>query len=192
MSRIVAGRWRGRRLAVPRSGTRPTSERVREAVFNTLAHQLGGLDARVVLDLYAGSGALGLEALSRGADRALLVERDRAAAAVIRRNVAELGARNAAVRVAAVGQLARGAAPTVAFDLVLADPPYDVPAGSVADALADLAEAGWLAPAAVLVVETSTRAAGSPWPAGIIASAQRDYGDTRIWYGQREPENRGA
>jgi 16S rRNA (guanine966-N2)-methyltransferase len=163
---------------VPPRGTRPTTDRVRESLFNVLAARLdfSGLS---VLDLYAGSGALGLEALSRGASTAVFVESDQRAAAVISQNIAALGLAGASVRrgtVAAV--LAAGASAPV--DLVLADPPYDVSASEVQAVLGALAGGGWLAPGAVIVVE---RRAGDPvlaWPAGWLPLRERRYGDTRL------------
>lgn len=163
---------------MPPKGTRPTTDRVREALFNVLAARRD-FDGLHVLDLFAGSGALGLEALSRGAASALFVENDARAAAVITRNIAALGLAGATVRRGAVATVL-GAAPVRPVDLVLADPPYDVPAADVENLLALLDRNGWLAPGAVVVVE---RAASSPalsWPAGWAAWEPRRYGDTRV------------
>jgi 16S rRNA (guanine966-N2)-methyltransferase len=168
---------------VPARGTRPTTDRVRESLFNVLAARLD-LTGMAVLDLYAGSGALGLEALSRGADSALFVESARAAAAVIARNAATLGLTGATIRrgsVAAV--LAGGAADPV--DLVLADPPYEVDAAQVAALPEALSEHGWAGPRTVVVLE---RPAGSPpldWPSGWRAWPPRVYGDTRLEIAER-------
>ena len=181
MTRIVAGLAGGRRLAVPPSGTRPTSDRVREALFAALVHD-PGLDGAAVLDLCAGSGALGLEALSRGAAHALLVERDRRAGAVLRRNVAELGLAGAEVRIAAVASVLRGAGAR-AYDVVLVDPPYDVPDTEIAGWLAEAAAHGWLAPGATVVVERDARTGSFAWPEPLRAVRERRYGDTVLHVG---------
>jgi 16S rRNA (guanine966-N2)-methyltransferase len=178
MTRIISGVAGGRRLAVPPRGTRPTSDRVREAMFSALEHE-PGLGGAAVLDLCAGSGALGLEALSRGAAHALLVESDRRAAGVLRRNVAELGLTGAEVRAQpAAAVLAAPAAR--AYDVLLADPPYDLPDTEVAGWLADAAAHGWLAPDAVVVVER--RGGGPfPWPEPLRGGRERRYGDTVLF-----------
>ncbi len=184
MTRIIAGVARGRRLTVPSgTGTRPTSDRAREALFSALAALRGPLARTRVLDLYAGSGALGLEALSRGAVHALLVESDRAALVAIRANVAALGLPGAEVRSAPVERLASSAAPQVPYDLVLVDPPYALPAADVADVLEHLLAGGWLAEAAVVVVERGTRQAPWGWPPGFAADRERAYGEATLWYG---------
>lgn len=137
------------------------------------------LDGARVLDLYAGSGALALEALSRGARTALLVETNRRAAAVIRGNIADLGLSGAQVRIGAVAQvLASGGAGE--FDLVFSDPPYDLPTSAVVADLTALAETGWLAPEALVVVERSDRSEELTWPAGFLVRRARRYGETRI------------
>jgi 16S rRNA (guanine966-N2)-methyltransferase len=163
---------------VPPRATRPTADRVREALFNVLAARLDftGLS---VLDLYAGSGALGLEALSRGAASATFVEADARAAAVIERNIAALGLSGATVltrRVAAV--LAAGA--DRPFDLVLADPPYDIGVAEIDDMLAGLITGGWTAAGTVVAIERRTSSAPLTWPDGWSAWPERRYGDTRI------------
>lgn len=178
MTRIVAGTAGGRRLRVPPAGTRPTSDRVREALFSSIEARMD-LDGVRVLDLYAGSGALGLEALSRGAGAALLVESDRRAAAVLRGNIADLGLAAAQVRVGAVAQVLAQAA-TGEFDLVFADPPYDLPTAAVEADLGALAAHGWLAEDALLLVERSARSAEISWPAGFAGRAPKRYGETRI------------
>lgn len=187
MTRIIAGSARGRRLAVPRSGTRPTSDRVRESLFAALGSRLGAWAGRRVLDLYAGSGALGLEAASRGAAHVLLVEKDRRAAAVARDNVAAVGIPGVAVVVADVARLATAApvaAATAPYDVVLADPPYDVPADAVAAVLAGLIHHGWIAVDGLVVVERPARDRSSPWPEGLRADGERRYGETSLWYGR--------
>jgi 16S rRNA (guanine966-N2)-methyltransferase len=163
---------------VPRSGTRPTTDRVRESLFNLLAARLE-LSGLSVLDLYAGSGALGLEALSRGAASAVFVESDHRAAGVIDKNIAALGVTGATVRRGAVATvLASTGAKSV--DLVLADPPYDLDAGEIETVLSALTYGGWTVTGTVAVIE---RPASSPmltWPAGWQVWPSRTYGDTRL------------
>ena len=174
--RVIAGVAGGRRLAVPPRGTRPTSDRVREALFAALEHD-PGLAGTTVLDLCAGSGALGLEALSRGAAHALFVESDRRAAAVLRRNVDAVGLPGAVVRVAPAGSVL--AAPAVrAYELLLVDPPYELPGAEITGWLAAAGEHGWLAESAMVVVERSARDGAFDWPAGLHASRERRYGET--------------
>ncbi len=191
MTRIVAGRWGGRQLSVPRTGVRPTSDRVRESMFSWLDHRLGGEWTGLgVLDLYSGSGALAFEAVSRGADRAALVERDRATLSTIRRNIATLDAAEF-VEVQAGSALAVAArTPPFACDLVFADPPYDVPSEQVASVLAAYDSGGWIHPGALVIVETSRRAT-SPWPEGMTPLQRRAYGDTAVWYGRRHTSASG-
>jgi 16S rRNA (guanine966-N2)-methyltransferase len=188
MTRIVAGVAGGRRLAVPKRGTRPTSDRVREALFSSLESAWGADGTSwslvPVLDLYAGSGALGLEALSRGAPTVVLVERDRAALGTLRANVAAVGLPGAHVVPRDVDHLADGACPAPPAWLVLADPPYDVPAERVAAALAALRVAGWIAGGALVVVERPARDPISPLPDTWPDTRRRVYGDTVLWYGR--------
>ena len=184
--RIIAGEAGGRRLVVPAGeGVRPTSDRVKESLFSALGPER--LVAARVLDLYAGSGALGLEALSRGAAEALLVERDQAAARAIRANIETLGFGGRAVlRVSPVAALLGGPEPAGPFDLALLDPPYDTPAAELEVALRLLVERAWVAPDATVVVE---RAAGSPplqWPDGWGSTWERCYGDTLVLFAQRK------
>lgn len=174
MARIIGGRFRGRRLRTPSSGTRPTADRVREALFSALEAR-GAIEGAVVLDLYAGSGALGLEALSRGARRLVAVEASRAAADVIRANASALGV-TVEVHVRRVAEHLAHGGPQV--DLVLLDPPYDA---SVDADLAALVREGWLAPEAVVAVERSGRSAPPVFPAGLVPEAVRRYGDTALW-----------
>lgn len=189
MTRIVAGQAGGRRLEVPRSGTRPTSERVREALFARLEHY-GVVDGARVLDLCAGSGALGLEAASRGAAEVSLVDSSRAATAVCQRNIRTLAlpARVRAITAKAATYLAGPAGAPV--DLVLADPPYDMSEDELAALLAPLArqEDPWLSRASVVVVERSARSPEPSWPAGLAAFAQRTYGETQVWFAERDEE----
>ena len=178
MTRIVAGSAGGRRIEVPPRGTRPTTDRVRESLFNVLAARLdfAGLS---VLDLYAGSGALGLEALSRGAASAIFVESDQRAVAVIAKNIATLELSGATVRRGTVAAaLAVGAQAPI--DLVLADPPYDVPATEVEAALAALTENGWAATGTVAVIERAAAGPALAWPLGWEPWRDRRYGDTRL------------
>jgi 16S rRNA (guanine966-N2)-methyltransferase len=167
--RVVAGEFRGRRLAAPRgSRTRPTADRVREALFS----MLGDVSGARVLDLYAGSGALGIEALSRGAKGAVFVERDTRAAAVIERNLASLGLSERVVRQDALGFLARAEG---TFDLVFCDPPYDSAsrlAGPLAERLPALTPDG-----ARIVTESDKR---TPLELPFPLLTERTYGDTRI------------
>jgi 16S rRNA (guanine966-N2)-methyltransferase len=184
MTRIVAGAAGGRRLSVPEGrGTRPTADRAREGLFATVLAIRGPLDGARVLDLYAGSGALGLEALSRGASDVLLVESDPRAARVIRRNIETVGlpgARLLADRVARV--LARGPA-GAPRDVVFADPPYAAPDEEVRRDLIALRGHGWLAPGALVVVERATRSGPFDWPAGYTPGRSRGYGEATLWYG---------
>lgn len=181
--RIVAGSAKGRRLAAPADSTRPTSDRMREALFNSLAADLD-LDGARVLDLYAGTGAVGLEALSRGAAEAVLVESNRAALAVLRRNADTLGLSGATIVGRSVASYLN-AAPDRPFRLVFADPPYDLGDDELADVLAALADPGRLAPEAWVVVERGARSGSPRWPAGLITpDRERRYGDGVLWYGR--------
>lgn len=167
---------------MPPRGTRPTSDRVRESLFNVLAarRELAGI---AVLDLYAGSGALGLEALSRGARAVLLVESDARAAAVIGRNIAAVGLPGATVRRApAAAVVAAGAAAPV--DLVLVDPPYDVAGPELTALLAGLSAGGWAGPGTLAVVERAAASAELDWPEPWSAWPSRRYGDTRLELGE--------
>jgi 16S rRNA (guanine966-N2)-methyltransferase len=185
MTRIVAGAAGGRRLSVPAGrGTRPTADRAREGLFATVLAIRGPLDGARVLDLYAGSGAVGLEALSRGASDVLLVESDPRAARVIRRNIETVrlpGARLLADRAERV--LARGPGADPPRDVVFADPPYAAPDEEVRRVLAALRGHGWLAPGALVVVERATRSGPFDWPAGYTPERSRGYGEATLWYG---------
>lgn len=163
---------------MPRTGTRPTTDRVRESLFNVLSARVE-LAGAAVLDLYAGSGALGLEALSRGAKSAIFVESDARAAGVITRNIAELGATGATVRrgpVAAV--LAAGT--DRAMDVVFADPPYNVGEDEIDALLAGLDAGGWTAEGTVVVIERGRTSPPVGWPRHWSAWPARRYGDTRL------------
>lgn len=193
MTRIIAGSARGRRLAVPPAGTRPTADRVREALMSALEHELGSLGGASVADLYAGTGAVGLEALSRGAAHALLVDKDRKAVATLTANVETVGIPGAVVLADDVVRLTGSAPPPRArapYDLVFADPPYDVADDVVEQVLAGLAANGWLADGSLVVVERARprRGAMFSWPDGYEPGRERTYGETvlrtALWYGR--------
>ncbi len=183
MTRIIAGIARGRRLAVPKGTvTRPTSDRAREGLFATVTAVRGPLPGARVLDLFAGSGAVGLEALSRGAGQVVFVESDARAARVIRANLAVAGLPGGELVCDRVERfLRRGPGPAV--DLVVADPPYAASGDEVTRMLAALASRGWLAPGALVAVERATRAGTLEWPAGYLPDRSRQYGETTFWYG---------
>ncbi|MDB5394268.1 MAG: rsmD [Rhodospirillales bacterium] len=174
--RIVAGNHRGRRLEAPTDERiRPTSDRIRESLFNILHHRLEGFTGKRVLDGFAGTGALGFEALSRGAVSALFVDNNRDALALCRRNAASLGlTAQADFRLADLTHLPQSAS---AFDLILLDPPYGK--GLACTALGALAAGGWLAPKAIAVVEAD-RSQPEIIPDGFSTIDSRDYGRTRI------------
>jgi 16S rRNA (guanine966-N2)-methyltransferase len=187
VTRIVGGVLGGRRLAVPPGrDVRPTSDRAREALFGTLGSMLE-LDGASVLDLYAGSGAVGLEALSRGAARATLVESDPRAAATIRSNAEALGLTGRAEVIRdRVERLVRSGPPgSGPYQLIFADPPYALPDAELDAVLTGLVQPGWLAAEAVVVVERASRGAGPAWPASLRSEKQRRYGDGTLWYGRR-------
>lgn len=184
MTRIIAGLAGGRQIRTPPGrGTRPTSDRVREALFSRLEH-LDAVHGAKVLDLYAGSGALGLEAASRGASSVLLVESDRAAIAVLRKNIAELGVPGVSIRAEAVERalLCGPVSDSERCDLVLADPPYGLTEDALGDVLTHLVAHRWLRQAAFVVVERSARSPQPRWPQGVDGAGQRRYGDTKMWF----------
>jgi 16S rRNA (guanine966-N2)-methyltransferase len=178
VTRIIGGVAGGRRLTTP-SGrdTRPTSDRVREGLFSSLG---GDLSGRSFLDLYAGSGAVGLEAASRGAAPVVLVERDAKAVRAARENVAALGFPDVVVRADDVVRVLRE--PPTVYDIVFVDPPY---ADSVDTVLALLVDGEWVARDGLVVVERDSRTAPPAWPAGIDPDRSRRYGDSTLWYGRR-------
>ncbi len=226
---MIAGEAGGRRLAVPDGReTRPTSDRAREGLFATISSIVGPLAGARVLDLYAGSGAVGLEALSRGAEHVLLVEHGARAARVIRQNIEAIGLPGAVVVADRVERvLARGPAPAGGqdgtapaggqdgtapaggqdgtapaggqdgtapaggqdgtfqawYDVVFADPPYALADAGVSRVLILLAEQGWLAPGALVIVERATRSGPLSWPDGFVPDRARRYGEATFWYG---------
>ncbi|HEX2772592.1 MAG TPA: 16S rRNA (guanine(966)-N(2))-methyltransferase RsmD [Micromonosporaceae bacterium] len=186
MTRIVAGTLGGRRISAPAgAATRPTSDRVREALFSALDAVTDLTEARFA-DLYAGSAAVGLEALSRGAAHVLLVESDARAARVIRENIAALRAAPAArLVIGRIPQVLAGGPDGGPYDVVFADPPYSVPDEQVTEMLAALVDGGWLAADAVVVVERSSRTGPVTWVDGITGERSRRYGETTLWYGRR-------
>jgi len=182
MTRIIAGDFGGRRLAVPTTGTRPTTDRVREALFSRL-EAANAIKGAHVLDLFAGSGALGLEAMSRKAASATFVESATPAARVIESNVMELGVgtRARVVKERALNYLRRT---KETYTLVFIDPPYDIARGDLAAVLAALADR--LAPEANVVVEWTRRAPMPEWPATIAPIVSKDYGDTVLHYAHKQ------
>jgi 16S rRNA (guanine966-N2)-methyltransferase len=193
VARVIAGEAGGRRLAVPDGrDTRPTSDRAREGLFSTIVSMLGSLAGARVLDLYAGSGAVGLEALSRGADHVLLVEQGARATRVIRENIEAIGLPGAVLAADRVERvLARGPAPAGGqdrpeggrYDVVFADPPYALADTAVSQVLSLLAGQGWLAPGALVIVERATRSGPLNWPDGFVPDRSRRYGEATFWYG---------
>ena len=148
--RIISGEWRGRSLVTPKGdATRPTADRTREALFSMLVSRFGSFEGLAVADLFAGSGALGLEALSRGAEKCIFVEQDRAAIDALKANIAKLGAKGAEVRQGSVLSLPPVNTP---MDLVMMDPPYNTGAGAVA--LDKLGRLGWMGAATLVSIET--------------------------------------
>jgi 16S rRNA (guanine966-N2)-methyltransferase len=182
--RIVGGAAGGRRLAVPPGqGTRPTTDQAREGLFNTLA-TLVDLAGAWVADLYAGSGAVGLEALSRGAEHALLVERDPGAARVLRRNAGELGLAGAEIVIGPVERVV-DTTPRRPYRVVFLDPPYAVDDDRLRAVLTSLVEKDWLDRDGVCVVERARRSPEPDWPDGLVALRSRGYGEAVLWYGCR-------
>jgi len=188
---VIAGEAGGRRLAVPGGrDTRPTSDRAREGLFATISSMAGSLAGARVLDLYAGSGAVGLEALSRGAEHVLLVENGARAARTIRENIEAIGLPGAVLAADKVERvLARGPEGD-RYDVVFADPPYALPDAGVSRVLSLLAGHGWLAPGALVIVERATRSGPLNWPDGFVPDRARRYGEATFWYGLVPPTSR--
>ena len=188
MTRIIAGRFRGRTLTTPRgSDTRPTAERVREALFSRIESIFDLTGARV-LDLYAGSGALGLEAVSRGAERVVLVEAHRRTAQVIVGNVSALGLGDIAqVLPEEVDRVLERGPGGEAFDLALLDPPYPLGEEDLSATLGLLVTHGWLSADALVVVERSARSPEPEWPQALVPIRSRTYGETAVHLAEPAP-----
>ena len=185
--RIIGGTARGRRLKTPAGdSTRPTSDRVREALFSTLEAELGSLTGLRFLDLYAGSGAIGLEAMSRGAGVVTSVESNRRTARVVQDNATTLGFRKVEVLVQSVARALQHH-PRAPYDVVFVDPPYPVDNDEVEKAVALLVANDWLAAGAVLVVERSARSVEPTWPSGLVREREKTYGETVLWYVRADP-----
>jgi len=180
--RIVAGTAGGRTIVVPRGrDTRPTSDRSREGLFSTLESMHGTLAGRAFLDLYAGSGAVGLEAASRGAASVVLVESAPTALTAIRRNMAALGLATVELVVDRVERFL-AESPARQFDVAFLDPPYALPVDA---ALTTLVGRDWLVPDGIVVVERASRDGTLCWPTGFSDDRSRRYGDSTLWYGRR-------
>lgn len=188
MTRIIAGLAKGRRLGVPKDGTRPTADAVRESIFSAITARWSDLDDVSVLDLFAGTGAFGLEALSRGAAAAVFVESDRQAIRQLQANVDLVGLGTAQVLGRGVGPVLASAPPRPApFDLVFADPPYADAVELLPAVRTALTAPGWLADDALVVLEHAVRQKlPDDWPAGFEAWPVRSYGQTVVelarWY----------
>ncbi len=181
--RIIAGSAKGRRIGAPEGkSTRPTSDRAREALFSALNSQLKSWAGRSFLDLYAGSGAVGLEAASRGAARVVLVESDAKALSCIRSNMDVLAIPNVELFSATVDRYVQEK--RQGFDVIFADPPFELPTPTLLKVLADLVTCGALSAGTVVVLERSTRDQPWIWPDGITSLRERHYGESTLWYGQ--------
>jgi 16S rRNA (guanine966-N2)-methyltransferase len=186
VTRIIAGSAGGRSLRTPPGdATRPTTDRVREALFSLVESRVGSLQEVAFLDLYAGSGAVGLEAASRGARPVTLVEQDRRTAGLIRRNAADLGL-DVTVAATSVARFVQGAPSSPAAEVAFLDPPYPLASTAVASDLVALAR-GWLAPEALVVVERSSRDRTWAWPPGYAEEGRRVYGETVLLLARLTP-----
>ncbi|GGD17487.1 16S rRNA (guanine(966)-N(2))-methyltransferase RsmD [Nocardioides daphniae] len=189
MTRIIGGQAGGRRLATPRGqATRPTSDRVREALFSAVESWCGSLHGLRFLDLYAGSGAVGLEAWSRGAGVVTFVEQDRRTAALVQSNARDLGFAKADIRSASVSAVL-ATSPAAPYDVVFSDPPYPLEPERVDADLAALVRHGWLVPGALVVVERGVRSPSPTWPDGLVGRREKKYGETVLWYGHADEDD---
>jgi 16S rRNA (guanine966-N2)-methyltransferase len=185
LTRIIGGEARGRRLRTPNGErTRPTADRVREALFSAIEARLGGMEGLRFLDVYAGSGAVGLEARSRGAAHVGLVEQDRATARLSEVNARTLGFDDVTLLTVRADRLGGTPPDGGGYDVVFLDPPYDVPADEVAGVLQQLRASGWLTDESLVVVERRSRGSSWQWPEGFEAVQSRRYGETMLWYGR--------
>ena len=184
MTRIIGGSAGGRRLQTPSGdATRPTSDRVREALFSALESRLGSLSGLRFLDLYAGSGAVGLEAGSRGAAAVTLVESDRRTARLVEANARTVGI-DATVVAQPVARVL-STRPREPFDVVFLDPPYPLGEDALAEVLGLLVSQDWLSDGAAVVVERSARSVEPAWPGGLGGPRSKKYGETVLWYVRR-------
>jgi 16S rRNA (guanine966-N2)-methyltransferase len=183
MTRIIGGDFRGRSIKVPGAEIRPTSSRVREAIFSSVEHAVSGLDDLRVLDLFSGSGAFGIESISRGAAESVLIEKDLRAADSLHINIASFGIKNARVVIADVFIEVAQKSGRGTFDVVFIDPPYAVEDEQVDALIANLVENDWLNEYALIVVERGSRSQVL-WPQQVEELRKKVYGDTSIWYGQ--------
>ena len=172
----------------PGQGTRPTSDRAREGLFSALDSLLHGLHGIRLIDAYAGSGAVGIEALSRGAAAALLIESDRRAAEAIRGNLTQLGLPGGRLVTDRVEKLAAEQCPGEPYGALFLDPPYALDAKELAALIADFAEHGWLTPGALVCVERAARDPEWTWPEGFDSLRARAYGEGMLWYGHRREQ----
>jgi len=187
MTRIIGGVAGGRRLQTHRgSTTRPTSDRVREALFSSIESWCGSLSGLRFLDLYAGSGAVGLEAWSRGAGVVTLIEQDRRTSRLIRTNARGIGFPAADVIAGTVSTTLRRN-PAAPYDVTFVDPPYPMATHDVDDDLRLLDDHEWLVPGGMVVVERSVRSDPPTFPAGFSDVRERRYGETVLWYGHAAP-----
>ena len=188
MTRIIAGTARGRRLAVPDGQTtRPTSDRAREGLFSALGSWYGDADLAGLrlLDPFAGSGAVGFEALSRGAEAALMIEADRKAAAVIGQNLRTLGLPGGRLLADKAERVAAQACAEPPYDVLFLDPPYSFETERLLALLQAFLAGGWLAPDALVCVERASRDTAWEWPPGFERPRSRAYGEGTLWYGTR-------
>jgi 16S rRNA (guanine966-N2)-methyltransferase len=183
VTRIIGGTAGGRRIATPPGQhTRPTTDRVREALFSAVESWCGSFQGLRFLDLYAGSGAVGLEAWSRGAGAVTFVESDRRTSRLVYENAKTLGFHRAHVMTVSVAS-ALDRQPPAPYDIVFSDPPYHLTDETVAADLTRLAEHGWVVPGGMVVVERSARSPEPAWPDGFTDTRERRYGETTLWYG---------